>query len=90
MCIPIGDIMSRKRTKYVSLARQIAMYYIHKCGTSMVETGEVFSRHHTNISHAVKQVTNWRECDHEIRDIVSKVEDAIPELKRVHNIDYQI
>jgi chromosomal replication initiation ATPase DnaA len=82
--------MSRKRTKYVSLARQIAMYYIHKCGNSMVDTGSLFSRHHTNISYAVKCITNWRECDHEIRDIVEKVENAIPELKRVHNIDFQI
>jgi chromosomal replication initiation ATPase DnaA len=90
MCVPIEDIMSRKRNKPTALARQVAMYFVHKTGNSMEETGRMFDRHHSNIVHAVRCVTNWRECDWEVKKIVKQVENAIPELKRVHNIDFQI
>lgn len=90
MCVPVGDIMSRRRTKNVSLARQLAMYYTYKVGNTVVAVGEIFDRHYTNVVHAVKNVTNWKECDWEIQEIATKVEEAIPELKRHNNIDYQI
>lgn len=89
-CVPVDDILGKRRHKPIALARQVTMYYIYKAGLGVVDTGEMFNCHHSNVSHAVKSVTAWKECDWEVRQITSKVEDAIPELKRVHNIDYQI
>jgi chromosomal replication initiation ATPase DnaA len=89
-CVSVADIESRDKHQPVALARQIAMYYVYRSGNNMEQTGRIFNRHHTNVIHAVRCVTNWRGCDWEVRQITEKVEDAIPELKRVHNIDYQI
>jgi chromosomal replication initiation ATPase DnaA len=90
MSVSVDEIMSRKRNKPVALARQICMYYTYKIGNNLVDTGEMFNRHHTSIVHAVRCVTSWREIDWEVKKIIEQVEDSIPELNRVHNIDYQI
>lgn len=89
-CVSVDAIESRDKHQPVALARQVAMYYVYKAGNGVVETARLFDRHHTNVTHAVRCVTNWRTCDWEVQELTNKVEDAMPELKRVHNIDYQI
>ena len=89
-CVSVEAIESRDKHQPVALARQVAMYYVYKSGTTMVDTARLFDRHHTNVTHAVRCVTNWRTCDWEVQKLTNEVEDAMPELKRVHNLDYQI
>lgn len=83
------DIKSRSRVKIAALARQIAMYYTYKTGNTFVEVGEMFDRNHASIMHAVKCVTQWRDCDWEVRDILDKVDELIPGLARTHEIKYK-
>ena len=83
------DIKSRSRVKIVALARQIAMYYTYKTGNTFVEVAEMYDRNHANIMHAVKRVTEWRECDWEVRGILDKVDEIIPRLARTHEIKYK-
>lgn len=87
--VPLVKIKSRSRVKMEALARQIAMYYTYKTGNTFVEVGEMFDRNHANIMHAVKRVTEWRECDWEVRDILDKVDVIIPDLARLHDIKFK-
>ena len=74
-------INSRNRFKNVALARQIAMFYSHLMGNTQEEVGEKFDRVHTNVTHAVKRVKQWRECDPEIRAMLEGIEGQYPQLR---------
>ena len=74
-------INSRNRVKNVALARQIAMFYSYLSGNTQEEVAEKFGRVHTNVTHAVKKVKQWRECDHEIRAMLEGIEGQYPQLK---------
>jgi len=74
-------INSRNRFKNVALARQIAMFYSHLLGNTQEEVGEKFDRVHTNVTHAVKKVKQWRECDPEIRAMLEGIEGQYPQLR---------
>jgi chromosomal replication initiation ATPase DnaA len=74
-------INSRNRFKNVALARQIAMFYSHLMGNTQEEVGEKFDRVHTNVTHAVKKVKQWRECDPEIRAMLEGIEGQYPQLR---------
>lgn len=90
MSVPVPDIMGQSRKQNVSLARHICMYYVYKLGHTVGATGKLFNRHHSLISHAVKNINNWREYDPHVQDIIQQVEEALPELNRNHKLDYQI
>jgi len=46
----------------VAIARQVAMYLAHvSCGLSLTETGELFGRDRTTVSHACQVVEDRRE-----------------------------
>ena len=92
MCVSIKDIMSRRREKQIALARQIAMYYTYKTGNTFEECGRMFNRDHATIMYAVKRITEWRvdSYGHQppVREILDKVDEAIPALARTHEIKY--
>ena len=77
----VDEINSRNRFKNVALARQIAMFYSYLLGNTQEEVAEKFDRVHTNVTHAVKKVKQWRECDHEIRAMLEGIEGEYPQLK---------
>ena len=77
----VDAINSRNRLKNVALARQIAMFYSYLSGRTQEEVAEKFDRVHTNVTHAVKRVKQWRECDHEIRAMLEGIEGEYPQLK---------
>lgn len=77
----VDEINSRNRFKNVALARQIAMFYSHLMGNTQEEVGEKFDRVHTNVTHAVKKVKQWRECDPEIRAMLEGIEGQYPQLR---------
>jgi len=74
-------INSRNKKKNVALARQIAMFYSYLLGNTQEEVAEKFDRVHSNVTHAVKRVKQWRECDHEIRAMLEGIEGEYPQLK---------
>lgn len=51
-------LISKKRTRHVATARQIAMLllYTDAC-LSITEIGEIFQRNHSTVSHSVKKMT---------------------------------
>lgn len=54
--LPMEDLMGRRRTKTIALARQTAMYLLRSVGLSLSEIGAVFSRDHTTVLHGIAQV----------------------------------
>ena len=77
----VDAINSRNRLKNVALARQIAMFYSYLSGNTQEDVAEKFGRVHTNVTHAVKRMKQWRECDHEIRAMLEGIEGEYPQLK---------
>lgn len=77
----VDAINSRNRLKNVALARQIAMFYSYLSGNTQEEVAEKFDRVHTNVTHAVKRMKQWRECDYEIRAMLEGIEGEYPQLK---------
>jgi len=75
----VDEINSRNRFKNVALARP--MFYSYLLGNTQEEVAEKFDRVHTNVTHAVKKVKQWRECDHEIRAMLEGIESEYPQLK---------
>ena len=82
MGVSLEALDSRSRLKRTALARQIAMFYAHAMGNTRVEVGRKFKRDHSNVTHAVKKVKQWRECDWEIRAMLEGIEDEYPVLKK--------
>jgi chromosomal replication initiation ATPase DnaA len=91
MGVSVGEIMGRRRTKQVALARQIAMYFINRSGAGVRDTGKVFNRHHSNVSYATNRIHELRYCDAEIRGIVQRIELHLPSQITIYSTnDYQI
>lgn len=57
------DIMGRRRTERIALARMICMAAVWQAGFSYCVVGRVFKRHHGTVMHAVKKTNAKRECD---------------------------
>ena len=47
-----------------------------------MEVGKKFDRDHTNVTHAVKRIKQWRECDPEVRAMLEGIEDEYPALRK--------
>jgi chromosomal replication initiation ATPase DnaA len=82
MGVSLEALDSRSRLKRTALARQIAMFYAYAMGNTRVEVGRKFKRDHSNVTHAVKKVKQWRECDWEVRAMLEGIEDEYPVLKK--------
>ena len=82
MGVSLEALDSRSRLKRTALARQIAMFYAYAMGNTQAVVGHKFKRDHTSVTHAVKKVKQWRECDWEIRAMLEGIEDEYPVLKK--------
>jgi len=82
MGVSLEALDSRSRLKRTALARQIAMFYSYVMGNTQVEVGRKFKRDHSNVTHAVKRVKQWRECDWEVRAMLEGIEDEYPVLRK--------
>jgi chromosomal replication initiation ATPase DnaA len=82
MGVSLEALDSRSRLKRTALARQIAMFYAYVMGNTQVEVGRKFKRDHSNVTHAVKRVKQWRECDWEVRAMLEGIEDEYPVLRK--------
>ena len=66
--VKISDLKSKRRTKAVVPARQVAMYLCRTlAGSSLPEIGHVFNRDHTTVIYAVKVIEEKKEKDAELR-----------------------
>ena len=82
MGVSLYRLDSRCRFKRIALARQIAMFYSYCVGNTQAEVGRKFKRDRTSVTHAVRRIKEWRECDPEIRAMVEGIEDEYPVLKK--------
>jgi len=74
--VEISDIDGRGRTQKVSLARQIAIYFTRQI-KGVEETGRLFNRNHSNVTHTCKRVEDFLECDPEFGAIIRKVGEKV-------------
>jgi chromosomal replication initiator protein len=74
-------LMSKRRTKDLTVPRQVAMYLIKEIlGTSLVRIGEVFGgRDHSTVIHSIRKVEQDMEDDSGFR---REVEETHAELRR--------
>ena len=82
MGVTLQQLNSRCRLRKIALARQIAMFYSYCSGLTRMEVGKKFDRDHTNVTHAVKRIKQWRECDPEVRAMLEGIEDEYPALRK--------
>jgi chromosomal replication initiator protein len=82
MGVSLEALDSRSRLKRTALARQIAMFYAYAMGNTQAVVGRKFKRDHTSVTHAVKRIKQWRDCDWEIRAMLEGIEDEYPVLKK--------
>lgn len=75
----LADLRSQKRTKSVSLPRQIAMYLAREeTGMSLVEIGDFFAgRDHTTVLYAVERVAERVRTDEPFRQTLERLRDRI-------------
>ncbi len=74
--LKIADLQSRKRTKSISLPRQIAMYVARTMLTtfSLEEIGAYFgSKHHTTVMYAIERIEQKIETDPHFRALVDRI-----------------
>lgn len=82
MGVTLQQLNSRCRLKDIALARQIAMFYSYCEGLTRQEVGKKFERNRSNVTHAVRRIKEWRECDPEVRSMLEGIEDEYPALKK--------
>ena len=81
MRVSTDEILSRKRTQDVALARMCAMYFARKEGYKVVELSSYFARDHSNITHAERKIDVYLECDRELTEKINQVKDMIDAYK---------
>ncbi len=74
-----SDIKSRKRTKNIVVARQVAMYLSRKLTThSLPEIGEKFGgKDHTSVIYAIKKVEKMLMESEQLRNTVKNIEENL-------------
>lgn len=78
--ITADDIIGRKRTAKIALARQIAMYLANKyTDNTLVTIGKVYfnGRDHSTVSHGCRVIAQKIDDDGEIRKFVIDIEEKI-------------
>ncbi|HAL85733.1 MAG TPA: chromosomal replication initiator protein DnaA, partial [Deferribacteraceae bacterium] len=75
----MSDLKSKKRTKSISLPRQIAMYILrNKLNISLQEVGELFGgRDHSTVLHSVQSIEKKSKEDKEIQEIIATLEKSL-------------
>jgi chromosomal replication initiator protein len=81
MRVSTDEILSRKRTQDVALARMCAMYFARKEGYKVIELSSYFARDHSNITHAERKIDVYLECDRELTEKINQVRDMIDAYK---------
>ena len=79
--IPLGEMLSQRRSRPLARPRQIAMYLAKKMTTrSLPEIGRRFAnRDHTTVIHAVKTITRLSEKDDEMKKNIDQIRSLISE-----------
>lgn len=78
----VRDLSQATRSARIRQPRQIAMYLLrHHCGLSYPEIGRRFSRHHTTVIHACRQVQTNLERRHGLGATVQLLEKEIQQLR---------
>jgi chromosomal replication initiator protein len=77
--VKMNDLKSKKRTKSISLPRQIAMYLLRdKLNLSLQEVGELFGgRDHSTVLHSVQSIDKKIVEDKEIQSIMGTLEKTL-------------
>lgn len=72
------EIMSRKRTKEIALARQVAMYLVREIlDYSLNYIGKIFNgKNHATVIHACEIVKNLMQTDEDFREKVNTIKDS--------------
>ena len=81
MRVTTDEILSRKRTQDVALARMCAMYFARKEGYKVVELSSYFARDHSNITHAERKIDVYLECDRQLTEKINQVREMIDAYK---------
>lgn len=77
--VKMSDLKSKKRTKSISLPRQVAMFMLRdKMNISLQEVGELFGgRDHSTVLHSVQSIEKKMKEDREIHEIISSLEKTL-------------
>ena len=81
MRVSTDEILSRKRTQDVALARMCAIYFARKEGYKVIELSSYFARDHSNITHAEQKIDVYLECDRELTEKINQVRDMVDAYK---------
>ena len=79
--IPLGEMLSQRRSRPLARPRQIAMFLAKKLTTrSLPEIGRRFAnRDHTTVIHAVKTITRLSAIDEEMKKNISQIKSLLQE-----------
>ncbi|WP_022851690.1 chromosomal replication initiator protein DnaA [Limisalsivibrio acetivorans] len=77
--VKLADLKSKKRTRSVSVPRQLSMYLLRdKLSMSLQEVGDLFGgRDHSTVLHAVQTIEKKVRDDKEIQSIVESIEKTL-------------
>lgn len=77
--IKFSELKSKKRTKSISLPRQIAMYILRdKLNISLQEIGEILGgRDHSTVLHSISQIDSKIKKDNELKTIINNINKLI-------------
>lgn len=80
--IKISDLKSKKRQKFLTIPRQIAMYLARvKTNASFPEIGEKFGgKDHTTIMHGFKKIEENKQKDLDLKSLIETLERKIDNL----------
>ena len=81
MRVSTDEILSRKRTQDVALARMCAIYFARKEGYKVIELSSYFARDHSNITHAERKIDVYLECDRQLTEKINQVREMIDAYK---------
>lgn len=78
----VDDLLSKKRTKNLTVPRQIAMYLSRELtNTSLPQIGKLFGgKDHTTVMHAYEKVSRERQTDTKLNATIKKLIDEIERL----------
>ncbi|MHA2609706.1 MAG: chromosomal replication initiator protein DnaA [bacterium JZ-2024 1] len=76
--LPAESLLSRKRTRDILFARQVAIYLIRKTlGFSLPEIGHIFQKDHTTILHSLSSMEKKLSTDGQVKSLIAHLEHQI-------------
>ena len=77
--LTVDALKSKKRTKDIAFARQLAMYMCKMYTEETVERiGLEFKRDHSTVIYAVKEIAELLKKDHELNHTINEIKDKLP------------